>query len=385
MSAARAKLDAVYGRVNLGTLTTLVMLAGVATGCFRPARAIRDLPAGDWTHRLGNARHAPFIDERVPAAVQVAWSADLGRGVPVTPIVQEHVIISAVSGGGIVTASSESGERYWRRRFNAGIAGQVLRVDSRVYFATQHRNGTMYALDLTRGRRIWSRRIGAPASAEPAYAEGMIYVPTQHGELIAIDAESGDVAWRIRTGSAAVQPPVALHDDLIITARDTLLRIDRARGTVRSRHVIAGAPSAPLALRGDTIVIAMHPGIVAAYADAGARELWRHDVAAPVLAAPVIADSVVFVLTRSAELLRLDPRAAVHLVALDGSATESLTVTADGALIGTLDGRVTFVRRDGTIVWEKRVAGSVRAPAAVHDSAVYVGTLRGSLVKLTTG
>jgi outer membrane protein assembly factor BamB len=96
----------------------------------------------------------------------------------------------------------------------------------------------------------------------------------------------------------------------------------------------------------------------------------------------VVTDSGVFVLTRGAELLRLGSVRAQRIAAVGGAATESLTVTANGALIGTLDGRLTFVRHDGTRVWEERFEGSIRAPAAVHRSVVYVGTLTGRLIKL---
>ncbi|MGH7466050.1 MAG: PQQ-binding-like beta-propeller repeat protein, partial [Longimicrobiales bacterium] len=113
--------------------------------------------------------------------------------------------------------------------------------------------------------------------------------------------------------------------------------------------------------------------------------LWRHTLDAPVLAAPVATDDGVFALTRDAVLFRLGAGSARRIVALDGAATESLTITADGALVGTLDGRIVFVRRDGTLVWEERLDGSVRAPAVVHESEVYVGTLNGRLVKLTAG
>jgi outer membrane protein assembly factor BamB len=361
-----------------------LMVSGTAAGCVRLPRTVAELPDATWTSRLGDAAHAPFIDERVPSVMDIAWDEDVGRGMPFAAIVQHGLIVSAVSGGGIITANAESGRRYWGRRFNGSVAGQVLRVGDRIYFATQHRNGTLYALDLHRGRRIWSRRIGAPAAAEPAWAEGRIYLATQR-EIQAVNDSNGNVVWRARTRTAPEQPPVVLGSDLLVAVRDTLYTFRRSDGDVVSRHRIAGEPSAPIAVRSDTLIIAMHPGIVAAYVDNGARELWRRTLDAPVLAAPVATPDGVFALTRDAQLHVLGPVTAHRIIAIDGAATESLTVTADGALIGTLDGRIIFVRRDGTRVWEEKVDGSVRAPAVVRNSAVYVGTLNGRLVKLTSG
>jgi outer membrane protein assembly factor BamB len=98
-----------------------------------------------------------------------------------------------------------------------------------------------------------------------------------------------------------------------------------------------------------------------------------------------VTDDGVFALTREGELYLLGPNRVRRIVALDRAATESLSITADGALIGTLDGRIVFVRHDGSIAWEEQLDGSVRAPAVVHESNVYVGTLNGRLVKLTSG
>jgi outer membrane protein assembly factor BamB len=383
-SAARGKLSGARWRVNLRALAGCALCGALFAGCIRPSRAIQQLPEGDWTVRLGDAANAPFLHERVPRAVRVEWDADVGRGLPVAAIVQQDLIISAVSGGGIITLRADDGRRFWGRRFNGAVAGQVLRSGSRIYFATQHRNGTLYALDLSRGRRIWSRRIGAPAAAEPAYADGVIYLTTIR-DVQAVDAGNGNLLWRERTSSAPAQAPIVIADELLVAVRDTLFHFGRADGSVNARTELAGEPSAPLAVRGDTIFIAMHPGIVAAYVDGGAREVWRQSLRAPILAAPVVTDDGVFVLTREGELYLLGPNRARRIVALDRAATESLSITADGALIGTLDGRIVFVRHDGSIAWEEQLDGSVRAPAVVHESNVYVGTLNGRLVKLTSG
>jgi outer membrane protein assembly factor BamB len=383
-SAARGKLSGARRRVNLRTLAIFTVAGILLAGCIRPSRAIPELPAGDWTVRLGNAANAPFLHERVPSAVTVEWDADVGRGLPVAVIVQQDLIISAVSGGGIITMRADDGRRFWGRRFNGAVAGQVLRSESHIYFATQHRNGTLYALDLGRGRRIWSRRIGAPAAAEPAYAGSVIYL-TSNRDVQAVDARDGALLWRVRVDGAPAQAPIVIADEVVVAVRDTLFRFARADGSVSARSALAGEPSAPLAVRGDTIIVAMFPGIVAAYVDGGAREVWRQSLGAPILAAPVVTADGVFALTREGELYLLGPNHSRRIVALDRAATESLTITADGALIGTLDGRIVFVRHDGSIAWEKRLDGSVRAPAVVHGSNVYVGTLNGRLVKLTSG
>lgn len=361
-------------------------IAGLAvcalTACSAVPHAIPALTPGEWTSPLGDGRNTASLAGRVPPSPAVAWELDVGRGLPVQPVVQDDLVLAVVSGGGIVTASASSGRRYWTRRFNGGVVGQALRVDQRVYFATQHRDGTVYALDLQRGRRAWSRRLGARPAAAPAWLDGTLYVATDRGELVMIDARDGGITGRSRLGAVATQAPFVVGDQLVIaTTRDSLLHVDRT-GAVRARTGIAGPVSAPLAAAGDTLVLALFPGTVAAYTGGGTRLLWRHQFEAPVLAAPVLAPDGVYVLTRDADVFRIDGSRVQRLAALDGAAVGSLTVADNGILVGRLDGTLTFLDRSGATVWEQRLGGSLRAPPLVVGNAVYAGTLGGRLVKV---
>lgn len=383
--AGGGKLFRGRGGVNSALLLAAAAAMGVSGGCMRLSRGVPDVPRGEWETRLGDTRRASFADERVPASVEVEWDVGLGRGLPATPFVHGHLVTAVISGGGIVTADGRDGRRYWSRRFNGAVAGQALRLGGHVVFATHHRDGAVHALDVRTGRNVWRQRPGGRPTSEPAHAEGRLYVATDRGDLVTMDAATGDETARTRIGGPVSQPPLVLGGQLMVLVRDTLVRVDLSSGDVVARLPLGGAASAPLAGGGDTLVVALQGGVVAAYAELGARELWRYELGAPVLAAPVVTPDGVYALTRRAEVYRLDARGAHRLAALDAAATESLTVTANGILTGLLDGTLVFMRRDGTVVWRQELPGSIRAPAAVAGGAVYAGTLRGRLVKLTEG
>ena len=383
-SAGGGKLFRTRGAVNSRRLAVVLLAAVLAGGCLRLPRALLDAPAGDYMGRSSDPRHAMFVNERVPDQVSVGYVENFGRALPIMPLIQSDLLITVVSGGSIMTATASTGKRYWSRRFNGSIVGHPLRLDNRVIFVTHHRSGSMVALDLSRGRRRWHLEFDGRPATEPAYAEGTVYAPLDNGQLIAVNAEHGTEQWKARIGFLVTQPPLVLGNELAVAARDTLYVLDRATGTVAHRRVLAGAPTAPLAAAGDTLIVATQEGVIVAYAERGAREIWRHDVEAPVLAAPVVADDGIWVLNRRAEVWRLSARTAERVAALGGAATESLTLTADGLLVGMLDGSMTFLRRDGRVVWQEKVPGSVRAPAAVHGGAVYIATLNGRIVQLTS-
>jgi outer membrane protein assembly factor BamB len=358
------------------------MMVALGFGCSAP-RTIRQLEPGRWTTQLGDVRNTASLAATVPDHVDVEWATGLGRGLTAMPIVQGDLVIVTIAGGGITTASAATGERYWSRRFRGAVAGQPVRVDDRVFFGTFYRAGAVYALDLHRGRRLWNRNLGARTAGGIAFADGRLYVPTDRGEVYALDADNGNVIWRVRYDAIAAQAPLVMQDELVLaTERDSLLRIARSDGSVRARLPLAGMVTAPLVAAGDTLILAMSQGVVAAYAERGERELWRQQLGAPVLAAPVPTPEGIYALTRDTELYRLGPAGATRLAALGGAATESLSVTANGVLVGRLDGTLIFVDREGNRRWEHRLNGSLRAPALAHGSAIYAATLTGRLFKL---
>lgn len=298
------------------------------------------------------------------------------------PQVHGDLMIAVISGGGVVTASANTGERYWSRRFNGSVAGQALRIGDRIVFATHHRDGEVHALDMQRGRRVWRKRLDQRPAAEPAVADGVLYLVSERGRVLALDARTGDEKWRREIGGVVVQPPVVHEGSLLVATRDTLVTLARADGQRIARHPLAGTPSAAMALGGYTLVVATQEGIVAAYDVRSGTELWRHDVGAPVLAAPAITARGVVVLNRAADVWLLDARGARRVADLEGAATESLTVTANGMLVGLLDGTLHFLDRDGRPVWSEELGASIQAPALLHEGAVLATTVNGRLVRL---
>jgi outer membrane protein assembly factor BamB len=146
---------------------------------------------------------------------------------------------------------------------------------------------------------------------------------------------------------------------------------------------MTGTATAPAALSGDQLLVPVHPAAVAWY-QARTLVLTRLDtVDAPVLAAPAVdARGSAYVLSRHATLWRLDQAGAVRLASLEGAARESLTLAANGVLVGRLDGTLVLLRHDGTEVWRQHYRTSIRAPVALAGGAAYLGLLSGRLVKL---
>lgn len=361
-----------------------VLLALVPGACaFRPARAIPEIPAGEWHATLGGPSRAAYRDQAAPTAPREGWREGFATGLRTAPVVHGDLLI--LGNARLVTAASaRTGHQYWTRRFDGAVVGAPLRQDTLLLIATASRHGKVHALSLARGRARWETRLRSPVTSEPLLLDGRFFAATVRQQLYALDATTGDVAWQIRLPGQSVVAPVA-HDRalLVATQRDTLLRVRAADGAIEATTALPGSVSAAPALADSTLVLPMHPDRVAGYHARTLAPLWSVRVDAPVLAAPVIdADGTIHVLTRSGSVWRIAGGAATRIAALGGAARESLTLVRNGLLVGRLDGTLVLLDRDGTEQWREQFRSSIAAPVAAAGGELFVPLVNGTVVNL---
>jgi len=340
--------------------------------------------AGEWPMTMGGPLRAGYADESVPVAVEVAWREGVGRGIAAPLLLAGDVLLATTTSRGLVSMNAETGGKYWDRRFSGAFAGSAVRRGRIAFVATRDREQRTFAIDLERGRRVWSRRIGA-ARAEPVLAGQRVIVATEAREVVALDAAGGEVVWRTRLGAAAAVAPVPFDDDVfVVTTADSVYRLDGANGRITARGSLPATPAAPLVLRRDTLIAALHSGEVAALHVEEMKVAWTATVDAPILAPPAVADDgAVYVLTRDASVWRISgARDVRRIAALGGAATGAFTLARGGLLVGRLDGTLFLLDLEGNIIWQMDLGDSIVAPVSVYGGAVYVPLLHGDIVKL---
>ena len=128
---------------------------------------------------------------------------------------------------------------------------------------------------------------------------GLVYVPTEMGNLYALSAEDGEVAWKRKLGGS-VQHTVACADGKVIVAA--------LGGKVHALDAATGAPvwtfAAPGRLRTFTqspciadgqVFIPCRQGILYALDVAGGKLLWETDLGVPVYQSAAYRDGTVYV------------------------------------------------------------------------------------------
>jgi outer membrane protein assembly factor BamB len=380
--AKRTKLDARRWGVN-STLLALTITLALAAAC-HPPRVVPAVPPGRWVSALGDGERAAYARERIDGELNVVWRKGIDRGFAAPIQVHGPVLIATTTGRSIVTLNTQSGMQYWSRRFSGPIAGTALRSDDMLFVATGDRDNRVHAINISRGRGIWSKRVGT-IRVEPLLIDDAIIAVTEAGEVIALRTQDGTQLWRTSLPAAPAVPPVRAGNALLVaTQRDTLYRIDAVSGRVDARLALPGTPSAPALVHGGMVIYPVYAsGVIAIAPAADMRLLWSAEVAAPILAAPVVSHGAIHVLDANAGVWRIDAGGATFSVSqLGGAASGSFTAVGDDLVVGRLDGSLFVIDRNGRVVETLDLGDSVIAPVAAGEGALWVCLLRGDLVKL---
>ena len=161
---------------------------------------------GDWTHRAGNARHL-MPHAALSATPQRVWSANIGAGssrknrISAAPVVADGRVFT-MDAGNRVTATSTSGATLWSADLTASFdkgggqsSGGLAAAGGRLYATTGY--GELVALDAASGAVAWRQRVDAPISGAPATDGQAVYVSGRDGSAWAINAADGKVIWQV--------------------------------------------------------------------------------------------------------------------------------------------------------------------------------------------
>jgi outer membrane protein assembly factor BamB len=284
-------------------------------------------------------------------------------------------------------------------------------------------------------RREWVFHGRALLEFPPALAHGTVFLPTFDGRFYALDADTGRIRWKFRSGRCAWASPAVARGLVLETFLNRRGNCDKSgggeliafteAGRIRWRRSLPPTESSPLVV-GGTVYVGAWDGAVRAYALATGRLLWTRHIGGPIKGSLAAAGGTLYVGDYDGELdaLALDGRlrwraqsrprllggrgrfystpalayGRVYLGSTDGKmyaygattghllwATStggyvysSPAVAAGLVLAGSYDHDFyAFDAATGAIRWRFRTNGPISGSASVIDGVVYVSTLRG--------
>lgn len=164
---------------------------------------------------------------------KTVWTFKAGGPILHTAGVAGGVVFFASLDGCVHALGASDGRPVWRFQSprRTGFSTAVLLLPGRVFVAD--RGGMYYALDQKDGKPVWQRDLGVPVLMSSASDGERLYVGAMDMRVWALDAATGQVAWR-----SDPLPGAALKDYWPVVYKDYVL--------VRPMKVSGGASGKPI-------------------------------------------------------------------------------------------------------------------------------------------
>ncbi len=212
--------------------------------------------------------------------------------------------------------------------------------------------GDLVALDAGTGEPVWhvahqGERYPPDVAESPAVLGSRIVFSAPDGAIYEVDTGSGNVLWRVDIGCDASTSVAFDGDDIYVGCRDGgLFRLRAADGEVVSTLALGRGLEGRLALLEDRLIVPGGRNWIGAVDRALSHVLWeRTDLGRLSVVQPLVWRDAVLTGTGDGDVLALDVAdgQTLWLSSLEGS-IRGLGYSRDVLLIGTIEGKIYAVR-----------------------------------------
>ena len=295
----------------------------------------------------------------LPEPVAVAQWPQPGR-------VPSHLSVNAVQSG--MT-------RRWVARIGEGgvLSAQPMVAEDRVY--SMDGAGVISAFSLHTGTRVWrtptkpkkmrSSNLGGGLSV----AGGVVYVVDGVAESLALDADTGEIKWRVDVGTPGRSAPTIVGDRMVFgTIDDRLIALETATGrqiwafsATQSETIVFGQP-AP-AIVDDVALAGFGSGDIAAVRMQTGEAVWTDTLGAgggrnsimdfsSIHGLPVIADGTAYAISLGRVLTAIDMRSGRRLWERTVSGKDNLIIAGDWLFVLSVEQQLACLdKSDGHVRW----------------------------------
>lgn len=214
----------------------------------------------------GNPEHSGVYDSAGVAKFNsVKWQFHTSGQVISSPAVVGATIYAGSTDGNLYALDRESGTLKWKFEAKSRIASSPAVSGGLVYFGAY--NGVFYAVDAATGQQKWKfqtggeRRFAAPhlhgstPAAEsmpdpwdcylssPVVWRGVVYFGSGDGHIYALDAASGVLNWKFKTGDVVHASPAIASGTVFVGSWDSnFYALDAATGKEKWRFKTGDDP-----------------------------------------------------------------------------------------------------------------------------------------------
>jgi outer membrane protein assembly factor BamB len=325
---------------------------------------------------------------------RVKWKFPTGDRVISSPVFKDNVIYFGSDDGNVYAVDAATGHQIWKHATNGPVPATPAIANGTVYIGSY--DGKFYALNAQTGAAKWKfatdgeRRFEAKGLhglqprnqtiadpfdvflSSPVVANGAVYFGSGDGNVYAVDAATGDMRWKFKTGDVVHASPAFADGVLFFGSWDSYFyAVDAATGKEKWRfhagedpliHNQVGFQSSPAVVNGTVYTGCRDANLYALDAATG-KEKWRfYTELSWVITSPAVADGKVFFATADSSLYYVvDANSGKPLVRQQSKAFmfSSPSVANGVVFIGVLNG--TLEARDaktGEVLWDFQVEKS---------------------------
>jgi outer membrane protein assembly factor BamB len=371
-----------------------------------------------WPQPGGTPLHA--MQNIAVSGIGVAWSVDIGAGesrdgrVTATPVVVDGRVYTIDAGTLLTAVDAESGARLWRldlapegSRSSVGGGGLSV-VGGMIYAATGQ--AQVIALQADGGKEIWRVGVTAPLRSGPTVVGNRVFAISIDNQLHALDAATGRKLWS-QAGIAenaglfgASSPAVDANVVVAAFSSGELFALRAETGSIAWTDSLAGSQrSDALSLLSDvrglpvidrgTVFAISHGGRMAAIDLRSGARIWEQGIGS--MTTPWLAGEHLFVTTLDSQVAAVRRRdGRIHWTTqleqfLDPQRRRGRVVWTGPILVG---GRllvfnsqaqaVSLSPATGQVQERLSLPGAVTLPPAIARGTIYVVTDDARLVAL---
>ncbi len=313
------------------SLGVLLAFAAAATAAFAPRT-----DGNEASVFRADARHSGLYPGALATLHGVKWKFKSGGSIVSTPALAYDTVYFGSNDHFLYALDARSGALRWKFETGSRVASSPAVAAGRVYFGSY--DGSFYALDAASGKLLWKfatggeRRFAArhlhgslPAAevmpdpfdvflSSPALVADLVYFGSGDGNVYALEAASGKVRWRFRTGNVVHASPALANGLVYVGSWDSYFyALDAASGRMRWRFKTGEDPGinnqvgiqSSAVVAGDSVYFGCRDSNLYALDAASGAKRWAFSTRGSwVIGSPAVRDGRVYFATSDSGLVQ---------------------------------------------------------------------------------
>jgi outer membrane protein assembly factor BamB len=220
-----------------------------------------------------------------PESGDATWRMPLPTPAVAPPLLTGGFVVVPLESGDVVAVHQADGRLAWRLAVGGRPSGPVLTLGE--IFVAALDDGKVVGLTRATGAKKWEQQLGGAATGLAGRGTS-IYAGSLDNFFYCLDANSGRIKWRWRTGADVVGQPSVDDERVYFVSMDNLIRaLDRDSGVQRWKKPLVARPVVGPLRIGELLLLSSLSADLRAVAAETGEAVGRYDLGGELGAAPV--------------------------------------------------------------------------------------------------